>query len=400
MTPLSEAQRAFWLEELLMQDGGARATLAFGLDIAPRVDAERLDQALTAVVKRHPLLRARIVAQPDDEPCLRIEPAPDSILTRLPNDGWALDAWCRQPVSATTWPPCQAALALGDGVARVRIAVHHGVFDGESKDVFLRDLADAYANPDAWAEMTPRFDAPFWRALVQRERVAGGAHAFERGPRQPPRATEADAESVEFAAEPELCAIVAATAKRLGVSKFTVHLAAWHAALARLQLDGDVVTPIAFSTRLDSDVGEIGPFVNLLRVRSTTPRTKSFRTVALELAQAVRRCAANRHERSLACDRGDGHTTISYRREGLAGFAWPGASATPVLLPPQHTASADVAIRMLQRELTASGMVDVDRGVLPSGHAERLVRCWRALLHAGAHRLDTRIGELSLLETR
>ena len=401
MIPLSALQRAFWLGELLDDDRGARAALTFGVDVEGTVDVERLDRALVEVVKRHPLLRARF-AVGDDGPGLTIEAAPSTILAHVPGGvRAALAAWCARPVSVRAQPLVKAAVAIDGDATCVRVVAHHAVFDGQSKDVFLRDLAHAYRHPGERApDPGSGRDAPFWRAHVARELSCATGDAPARW--RASRATSANApcDSVQFGVDPELTALVGAAARQLEVSKFTVHLTAWHAALARLRLDDeDVVTPVALSTRAPADAWQIGPFVNQLPVRSTTPCVRSFRTVALELAAAVRRLTSERHRRAHdeAAD-GTPRMTVSYRRDALGELAWPDAKATPVVLLPLHVAPSDVVVRMVHHGPTASGSIDVDGAVLPRGYASRLAGCWRALLRAGCERLDARVGELPLLE--
>ena len=396
--PLSAMQQAFWLGEMLSGDGGARATLVFGLDLDGPLDVERLDGALSAVVRRHPLLRARIAADREGL-SLAVEEPPATILTRLPGGEDALERWCARPVSARAWPPCRAAVALGEDGARLRVAVQHAVFDGHSKDVFLRDLARAY---DERADRPPApRDAAFWRAFLRREGVL--AAPAPASPAAPPRASGAPPESLAFAIEPGLRALVAEAAGRLGVSKFTVQLAALHAVLARLRLDdADVVTPIALSTRTPAEADEIGPFVNQLPVRSTAACAGSFRALADELGRRVRELASDRHRRPTPALPGGGgpEVAVSYRRDALGRLAWPDGTATPVRLPPLHAPGSDAAIRMLDHGASASGAIDVDRDALPSGWGRRLERCWLTLLRTAAQRLDARVGELPLEERR
>jgi condensation domain-containing protein len=401
--PLSAMQEAFWFHEALAGDGGRRAAVAFGVDFEPAIALDRLDRALTAVVRRHPLLRARFALAPAG-PALVVEEAPDSILTRLPADAAALGEWWARPVSMLDWPLCRAAAAVDAARTRLRVVVHHAVFDAQSKDVFLRDLLRAYTAPERASGPARGDSVAFWHALLERERSRAGepAEAATEWTRRGPAPADATCDSLRFEVEPGLMAIVGDAAGRLGVSTFSVALTAWHAALARLCFDAeDIVTPIALSTRRDADAGEIGPFLNQLPVRSAAPRSRSFRAVALELAETVRRLAADRHQRPPASGDPVGaapEVSVSYRRDALGAFAWPDAAATPIMLPPLHAASADVVVRMVRRGAAISGALDVDGAVRPPGFGRRLERCWRALLRTGAQRLDARIGELALSE--
>jgi Condensation domain len=397
---LSRFQTALWLRELLT---GQSAALGFGLDFEPGVDVGRLDRALTDVVRRHPLLRARL-AIGSEGLSMSIDPPPSTILTRLRSTSDTVDDWCGQRIGLREWPLCRAVVSSRRGETRLRVMVHHAVFDGESKDIFLRDLLRAYRGEALADRARPLLDAPFWRSALERERRSCGSSRARGGERAPavraPNAGDPLAPcSLGFALDARTLSSVGPVARDLGVSRFTVYLAAWHAALAHTSFqDADVVTAIALSTREALAADEIGPFVNQLPIRSKASRRDTFRTLALDLSHGLRRATANRQQRSTEASRNlapPHEVMVSYRRSTLDELSWPDASAVPISLPslPPATGS-DVCVRMINHGDTLSGRIDANSSLIRPGFIRSLEHCWRTILCAGAQSPDVPLTEL------
>ncbi|MFI5911646.1 amino acid adenylation domain-containing protein [Dactylosporangium sp. NPDC051541] len=146
---LTPAQRRMWFVERL---AGAVATPVHNIALAhllpAPVDAAALDRALRAVQERHAALRWRVL-DVDGVPT-PIEGPPSvalSIVDGQPDtEGEWLEAQSSTPFNLATGPLWRAALRRRpDGRAALALTFHHLVFDGWSQDVFLRDLAAAYA---------------------------------------------------------------------------------------------------------------------------------------------------------------------------------------------------------------------------------------------------------------
>jgi hypothetical protein len=254
------------------------------------------------------------------------------------------------------------------------VVVQHAVFDGYSKDVFLRDLLVAYDGGRLEAG-----DASFWSAFVEREHAARAAESRPRSASLPAAAGRWF-ESLRFAVEPSLRLALDDAAAAAGVSVFVLQLAAWHAAIARLDPGADVVTPVAFSTRSPSETDAIGPFVNQLPVGSRDAGSRSLRELAAALGEQVRELANDRHRAAPASESPADEVAVSYRRDALRDFPWPGPSAVAVRLLPLAATASGVAIRMIDHGRSITGAIDVDLAVRPGGYAQRLVDCWRTLL--------------------
>ncbi|MFJ5230848.1 amino acid adenylation domain-containing protein [Kitasatospora sp. NPDC088391] len=277
--PASPFQQGIWFTERLGEVHGAYH-LAVRVSFA-RVDEESLARAVSVVVRRHAALRQGLVER-DGE--VVVAPASVPVLEAVDGAaGEALDERLRAEWSRPFGPGAASArfrLFRGeDGAADLLVTVHHGVFDGESKDVLLADLAAAYAAACAGAaggdgDGTGEGAAPEW-VPPGAEQVRRAAEWF--GPRwaaagEPvlpgmPRAvtTAAPGEQVRWLVDPEGRERLAGAARGSGVTVFEYLLAALHGLLLRY---GGTSVPVSvpMSARTPELAGRIGLFVNELPV--------------------------------------------------------------------------------------------------------------------------------------
>ena len=231
------------------------------------LDAERLRLALGKMAERHDVMRTcyhrhgpatwtRAVL-PDARPLLKLLVRPGQSLAQLRAE---LEPWLFAPVDFTPATLCRFAL--------VRIApeshwfifsMHHALSDGTSFNLFMEELfgiydgeapsspAVAYRSlfPADWrSEPRYRSDFAWWN-----ERLAGleppdGLPADLEG--DDPRAVAAECEMP--IPEPD-AGMVAAAAAAMGVSPFTIWLAAALTVISRLQDDRQVVAAFQTSSR-------------------------------------------------------------------------------------------------------------------------------------------------------
>ncbi|MGH3757790.1 amino acid adenylation domain-containing protein [Actinophytocola sp.] len=143
--PLSPNQLGIWYAASLARDATA-FTVPLRMRVAGRLDADRLRKALDALIVRHPVLSCRIgerggrpAMEPTGEP-----PWLDVVSTTQPGRVAAAEA--AEPIDVRCDPPFRAVLAeLPDGRSELLLTLHHIAFDGWSKHVLVRDLADAYS---------------------------------------------------------------------------------------------------------------------------------------------------------------------------------------------------------------------------------------------------------------
>ncbi|WP_371483421.1 amino acid adenylation domain-containing protein [Kitasatospora sp. NBC_00315] len=281
--PAGPAQLGVWLTERLLPVHEAYhlpLRISFG-----RLDADALDRAVTALVRRHPLLTT-VAAERDGEVLLVPAGAPVRLVRVDAGDDSPADFEKRvaedgaRPFLPESGPPVRFTLyRRPEGRAELLVVAHHAVFDGASKEVLVNDLAAGYGaalrGETAAGETAPRH--PATAPAPDDEAVRGAARWY--GPRwaaatEPvlpglPRAGTAAApgDVVHLRLDGSARAELATAAGNSGVTVFEFLLAALHGLLARY--GGEAVpVAVALSTRAAAQAGEIGLFVNELPVHA------------------------------------------------------------------------------------------------------------------------------------
>ncbi|MEV7831054.1 amino acid adenylation domain-containing protein [Streptomyces subrutilus] len=289
--PASPAQQGVWLTDRL---GLAREAFHMPVRISfDRIDTAALAAAVTAVAGRHPALGARLVEREGrvwQEPAAR---RPELVRLEAPADEADLEKRLEEdaarPFALETGPLSRFTLyRRADGSAELLVTAHHAVFDGNSKDVLIRDLAAAYRSAPLSATTTPTAPA------VEPDTVRRAAEWY--GPRwaaasepvlpgAPPTPLVAGAgAAVEWRLDGTEAGELAAAAALAGTTVFEFLLTALHGLLRRY---GGEAVPVSvpFSTRTPELASDIGLFVNELPVHA--PVADASETFAA-LAAAVR----------------------------------------------------------------------------------------------------------------
>ncbi|MFE4637579.1 amino acid adenylation domain-containing protein [Streptomyces sp. NPDC056773] len=283
-TPASPAQQRVWLTDRL---GLAREAFHMPVRVSfDRIDTAALVRAVDAVTRRHPALSARLVerdGQVWQEPAAQ---RPELVQLAAPADEADLEKRLEEeaarPFALGTGPLSRFTLhRRADGSAELLVTAHHSVFDGNSKDVLLRDLAAAYGSasplpvtaapgvptaPTASAAPTP--DPSTVRRAAEWYGPRWGAATDPVLPGAPRTPTVAGAgEAVEWRLDEAEAGALAAAAARGGTTVFEFLLAALHGLLRRY---GGEAVPVSvpFSTRTPELGEEIGLFVNELPVHA------------------------------------------------------------------------------------------------------------------------------------
>ncbi|WP_169946182.1 condensation domain-containing protein [Microbispora sp. H11081] len=274
----SLAQHGMWMTEQLGCGGRVyRMPLAIRFD-GP-LDVTRLLAACDDVVRAHPQLGAALAER---DGVLRLTPA------AVPPPVVFEDATGREPAELVE-RETSLTLDLGTGpTARFTlfrlaperhllvVVAHHAVFDGMSKDILVRGLADAYAGsrppapPSAYGEAVGRENARVAELLGEAAEFWRDRWRDRQDLRLPGlsgvsiRAAAGEAVDVELPAELAVCA------DKMGVTRFELVLAALHTLLAAYGNEGAAVA-VDLSTRTEETRGHIGPFVNELPVTAPAP---------------------------------------------------------------------------------------------------------------------------------
>ncbi|WP_155373481.1 non-ribosomal peptide synthetase [Catellatospora vulcania] len=157
MSTATPAQHGMWLTERL----GLAATayhMPLPVWLDGPLDPARLADACAAAVARHPVLSCAFTEQDGELQTAPAARTPSLRLSAAPDD---LAAFVRErtlaPFDLAAGPLIRFDLVpAGPGRHLLLIVAHHLVFDGESKEILLADLAAAYSTPPP----APRDPAP------------------------------------------------------------------------------------------------------------------------------------------------------------------------------------------------------------------------------------------------
>jgi acyl carrier protein len=310
MTEASFTQHGMWI----MEQAGAGS--AYHMPIVIRLpgppDHGALAKAVAGVVERHPLLGCA-VRDHAGEP--RLVPAAErpALVAGPGDDG---------PFDLDNGPLIRFAL---DGDT-LRIVAHHLVFDGQSKDVLVADLAALHDGA-----LPPPLE-PVDHVALQKERVAARleeARTFWTGRWREPGdvAVAGHVLSSRRASPGELTEFALDLPEMAGLTRFEVLLAAVHAQL-RAYGNDDVVTAVDLSTRTPAEAGHVGPYVNELPVFSAPAPDMTFAQFAAglraELRQVyrVREVPVARAVPGVRPHAALAPVSVSYRRGGVAVPGW------------------------------------------------------------------------------
>ncbi|WP_061298880.1 non-ribosomal peptide synthetase [Herbidospora cretacea] len=295
--PLSVPQSGIWFNERL---GGAGAVhhMPFAIRFSGELDVDALRHACAGVVTLHPALRAAVREESGAPYQLEGPPVPFEIIEtdpgRLPE---ARREVILRPFDLAAGPLTRMALfPLGPAEHELLVVAHHLVFDGQSTDVFVADLARLYGGALPVHAPEPADLA------AEARRVAEGlpaARAYWSGrPTEFPDVVLPGLDRPEEAVQPgeavELSVtdpILEKAATQLGVTRFELVVASVHALLFRYG-NAVPVTALDLGTR-EAGAGErVGVHVNELPFasdpRPDTPFTEFARAVRSGLRELYR----------------------------------------------------------------------------------------------------------------
>ncbi|KOV36814.1 hypothetical protein ADK60_06080 [Streptomyces sp. XY431] len=400
--------------------------LRIGFD---RIDTGALARAVAATVARHPALSSALVErdgvlhpvpagrapaltvlEPGGEPLGECADAcADALAKRLAEELALPFDLARGPLARFTLD------RRADGSAELLVVAHHAVFDGNSKDVLVADLAAGYAAALASSADGAEAEADADAAPLDAELLARAA-AFH-GPRWAaatapvlpgcPRAvTDAGpGESVAWRLDRAAAAALADAARTAGVTRFEFLLAALHGLLHRY---GGEAVPVAvpFSTRGPRQRGTIGLYVNELPVHAPagqdedTPFARYAAAVRAEarLVSAHRAVPFGSAVPGLTPRAGLAPVSFGYRRRTTADPVFPGSTAVVDWTVFPHAARNTLHLQAVDGADGIDLSLQYDPAVLASAAARRIAGHLATLLAAAVADPATPLGDLPLLD--
>ncbi|GAA4257550.1 amino acid adenylation domain-containing protein [Azospirillum formosense] len=293
--PLLPLQKGMLFQSQL--GGKASAYNAFtALDLDGPLDAERLERAFDAVLRRHPQLAGLFDHDVGGDPLLVIPTLPDDgaglwpferhDLSDKAPEARAAELACIEAAAAERANPTDRFLGLVKAILvrtapdrhRLLIAVHHLVVDGWSTPLLLRDLLTAYAQgPDALTPLAVGYPAVV-NGLLARDlsasRDAWGAALAGATPTvlfDPARSGgDTPMEEAELALPAELTDALLFRLRTEGLTLNALMQAVWGLVLSNLAGRDDVLFGTPVSGRSAAVPGleeQVGLFLNTVPVR-------------------------------------------------------------------------------------------------------------------------------------
>ncbi|MGW0881879.1 non-ribosomal peptide synthetase/type I polyketide synthase [Streptomyces sp. NPDC002671] len=288
--PLTQNQKALWFLEHL-NPGGFAYNIGGAVEVRVELDPELMLAAFTAMIERHPSLRANLVMQ-DGQPVQRISPAttPDFGVFDVRDRDWAD---IRQLIIREYRKPYDLA---DDPLVRLRLfkrdqdrwlimkAVHHVISDAVSTFTFIEELLAVYEGlrHDLPVELPP-VPARYLDFLNRQNRFLAGPDAqkmldYWRGrlpgevpvldlptDRPRPAVQTHNGASEFFVLDEELSARVHALAREHNVTVFMVLLSAYYLLLHRYSGQDDIIVGSPVTGRTHEEFASVyGYFVNPL----------------------------------------------------------------------------------------------------------------------------------------
>ncbi|WP_326636632.1 amino acid adenylation domain-containing protein [Nonomuraea fuscirosea] len=407
--PASFVQQDMWVGERMGAGLTYHMPLVLWFDGA--LDVSALLGACAGVVARHPVLATAVAESGDGlrlvpaaEPAVTIahlpDPAPDALQRLIGQESAREFDLEKGPLARFTLVPA------GSGRHLLLFVAHHLVFDGMSKDILVRDLAQLYASgsdgaveplPFAWREPEPEVleaAREFWagRWTEPAEIVLPGQR--RTGRRYGPGA------QIDAGLDHELSRSAAKAAAATGASVFEVLLAGVHALLFRHGAE-NVAVAIDVTTRGPGTRDHIGPFVGELPVLSRPEAGQAFRAFVREMRDELRAVYRFR-EVPPARVLGQGArgaavpVSISYRRLE-ADPVFPGVNVTVDRMMFGGGARNPLHLQILDGPDGLALCVRYDPAAVDGDVAARFADGLRALLRHAADDPDARLGELDVM---
>ncbi|RYZ38706.1 MAG: amino acid adenylation domain-containing protein [Myxococcaceae bacterium] len=423
-SPVLAAQAQLYVLQAQAGADDPRYHMTGALALTGAVDADRLEQALGALVRRHEAFRTSFVLV-DGEVRQRVAASVPFRLERQVSgeDVPSLARAFARPFDLATAPLFRVALVeREDASALLLVDMHHLISDAASVDIVLRELVALYAG----APLPPPGPGPRVAAACQRERLASPEASAQAahwrrvltpppppldlpsdGPRTQAASLEADARSVTVS--PELTARLGALCQRQGTTLFNGLLAAFAVLLSRHGATRDVAVGVPVLGRGHPELRDaVGLFMDTVVLRNTVREEESALAFLSRVSRATQEALANQELpfAHVAAQAQEGAGTargalfdvlFSLEEDGPAALDAGAGLGLERLEAPLPTSKVELT---LTARVGGGGALRLEwsfRRVLFSGaRIERMARRYVCLLEALVERPQAALRELSL----
>ena len=405
----SAAQESIWLMEQ-MCGNGSPYHLPLVLELNGDLSVSALEEALAGLVARHPLLASVVTQRAGELLIVPAAQAPALVVTDISQDrGGEQDALLGRltreeigrPFDLDLGPLLRARLfTLGSGRHLLLTVAHHLVFDGASKDIFVRDLVQLYRACEQGAQPAlPPVTASYAAcAAAERVRIArsrddarrfwqrrwhGPGAVFLPSEQWRGKGWTTAGEARDFTLDAAFSQRLDGAAASLHATRFQVLLTVLHGLLLRYGNDSPVVAT-DFSTRTARARHIIGVFVNELPVMADLTPELTFRQAAQRVGASLREVSGNRFVplgQALGGEAAAQHVpvSVSYRHRRAGRMTAPDLPGLQMTV--NWTMFAPVVRKELHLQLVELGPRDRRQHPVPEGRAHQRRRgpCRRAV---------------------
>ncbi|MGW6642430.1 amino acid adenylation domain-containing protein [Streptomyces iakyrus] len=448
--PLSFAQQRLWFLAQL-DPGSTEYNVPLLVRWPGDLDIEALTAALDAVVKRHEILRTRLVPGTDGVAHQVIDESAPFVLPLADVSGHddpaaatrkLVNAEVMAPFDLARGPLVRATLIRTSADAHVlALAVHHVAFDEWSARILREELGALYeafraGEPDPLPPLAVQYaDFAVWQRQWLTGDVVDAHTAYWRDQladlpalelptdRMRPPVRSTDGAAVDFSVPAPAAEALRTLSRKNGVTMSMTLLAAFDVLLGWYTGSDDVVvgTPVANRNRAETE-DLIGFFVNTLVMRTDLSGDPTF----TELLSRVRKTAlaAYAHQDlpfeqlvdELVTERDRSRTPLfqvffNYTPEGNTPEGNPGqgdgqerpdahegdADASSVDALAATSVNFDLAVALADHDGALAGQIEYSTALFDATTVERMARHLVALLEAVAADAKQRVGELPVL---
>jgi amino acid adenylation domain-containing protein len=439
--PLSYAQQRLWFFHQLEPDSPLYNT-ATAVHLQGRLDPNGLQQALSTIIRRHEVLRARFVSEAGNPKQIIGEspemlPLPVIDLSRCPvheRESEAerlLRAEASRPFDLTRDLMLRATLARLDQTDHVLvISMHHIASDGWSLGVLFRELTalyEGFAGGDAPSLPELPIQYPDY-ALWQRESLQGAAMEnqlayWRRQLASAPEFLELPADHPRptiqtfrghwqwQALTKSLAEALKGLSQRQGATLFMTLLAAFKALVHRYTNQEDVLvgSPSAGRGPIETE-SLIGFFINTLVLRTDLSGNPTFRELLLRVREVTLGAYAHqdlpfdRLVQELRPERTAGHTPLVQvlfvlQNTPAQNLKLPGLTISPIPLNKMHTGTSkfDLTFQIEENDLGMTVAAEYNTDLFERDTIVRMLGNFKTFLEGIIANPDQRISDLPLL---
>jgi len=436
--PVTFAQQRLWFLDQL-EPNSASYNVTWSIQIKGQLRVEELERSLGEIVRRHEVLRTTF-AEKDGGPVQRVSGAVAFELSRADLRRTSNPAEqarslatteAQQPLDLTRGPLFRARLLeLAAEEYVLLVTLHHIIFDGWSRRIFVQELATLYeafcaGKPSPLPDLPLQYaDYAVWQRrhfqgktlekqlAYWKNQLAGAPASLELPTDRPRPAVQSFRGAQEtFTLPLDLITRINQISRQRNVTPFMVLLAGFQALLSRYSGQDDILvgTPIANRNRAEIE-GLIGFFANTLVLRSHIPADLPFGDLLTRVKDAALGAYAHqdipfeklveeiRPERSLS------HNPIfqvlfSLQNAPRQAFTLAGLELKPLDVA-VSTAKFDLSLFLVETPSGLRGRMEYNTDLFDEATIARMLEHYQVLLEAAVANPALPVAGLPLLTQR